>query len=264
MVQKNKARDIARSVLPAGRQAAKSHREDAATIRRNNRRKIRQSLNKARNFADIYDFEDDVNYYPDRDINYIREDRRLADNIGPLMRWAQHHGTRIGDPEQAYEFVRNTLPKNLAGNHALSHAKQADALRIAYAHEYRFPYRSSYLLSVIEAEKRINVVKDALKIAFSYGAQASIETIVRQVKEVELRDVWGKPYLAKCSNCVASRSQLDVCDIDALVDRYFGRIRTNRGHKTHFYFPYDKGHIAHRIEIGEAIYDFLVAHNFCS
>lgn len=117
-----KQRDIARSVLPStfGPKAQRWRRN----IHHAERAAARAVLRDARGAG--ADFDDHVDYDTDRWLKEFREERRYADKVGPLVRWARR--TVEVDPdlreatlEERLDYFRAILPDNLIGQHALSH-----------------------------------------------------------------------------------------------------------------------------------------------
>jgi hypothetical protein len=87
-----KKRDMMRSILPSTRR--KGARDDLAHIRRNNRHHINQHLAEFRGPSsgaiEHYEYGDyDLNHYPDGEIKWAVWERRAADKVAPIIRWAQ-------------------------------------------------------------------------------------------------------------------------------------------------------------------------------
>lgn len=124
MVKKNKMRDISRGVLPATRNRAQSAAEELAYERRHNRRQIAQELGQIRSLDDAIEAEADLEVYPNAKINSIVNERRLADNLGALMRWARSKISgelaHLSDDDR-YMWFKTHLPDSLQGRHALQH-----------------------------------------------------------------------------------------------------------------------------------------------
>jgi hypothetical protein len=113
-----KVRDMARSVLPSTARAAA--------------RKMRRDVHRAaRRDAAIAAYVDGVTPTDHRSrMAALVEDRRSADKIAPLVRWALHH-VRVDDAlrtapyrEQVAHF-RKLLPDNTIGRHAVGHIASA-------------------------------------------------------------------------------------------------------------------------------------------
>lgn len=166
-----KKKEIARSVLASKRR--KGARMDLETIKRKNRRMIRQELKNAhvgleshRDFdavlpihlpveyaeinehlacsvgADRHDGVDwfDENFYPYREIRHVVRDRRDNENLGALLRWAPHQveGIRLLD---RLSHLRGMLPDTLQGRHAVGHVGYLDEFHVEN-HQYGFYRRT--------------------------------------------------------------------------------------------------------------------------
>lgn len=126
MTLKDKNRDMARSVLPSTRR--KSARLDKQTVHGRVRSRVRDAL-KVTDDHEPYFWDEpaDLHVNPQRDRRYggIREvvrDRRAADKVSPLMRWAEAKADDFGDtPQERCSALRAILPPNLIGWHAMSH-----------------------------------------------------------------------------------------------------------------------------------------------
>jgi len=123
----NKKRTMLRSVLPST--ARKTVRADLATLKRKSRRALRQALHNVAVDIERWDEQagfDDILYIPRRqysdDYGFIVSERRGADNVAALLRWApsQVKGVRLEDRLSKF---RAMLPHNTIGRHAASHVK---------------------------------------------------------------------------------------------------------------------------------------------
>lgn len=122
-----KAREIARSVLPSTRR--RSARIDLAHLKRSHRRRIRQTLHDWVGYDDPLDFEGHIYDYdrPTPHSSYwggltgIVDDRRNGDKLGALLRWAPAVTAHLDNPEDRYMAMKAVLGDNLIGRHALSH-----------------------------------------------------------------------------------------------------------------------------------------------
>ena len=137
-----KRREIARSVLPSTHR--RSARDDLASLRRRNRRTIRQDLHiiarPARADAVVEDYDGnpaDLRSYPNADIGYAVRRRRNGDKLGPLFRWARAT-TRHLPLEERLEAVRRLFDDNLIGRHALSHLERDRHFRVVHEHDRRW------------------------------------------------------------------------------------------------------------------------------
>ncbi|MCC5951603.1 MAG: hypothetical protein JJU45_05855 [Acidimicrobiia bacterium] len=121
-----KARDIARSVLPST--ARKGARDSRAIIHGRERAHERQLLHDLRGHLDPDDYEGDLGFAArhHRDLKEIVDRRRSADKVGPLIAWAERRverdpALRTATPEGREAHFRKFLPPGLIGNHAISH-----------------------------------------------------------------------------------------------------------------------------------------------
>lgn len=119
-----KARDMARSVLPSTRRrGARMHRSHAHARERH---RVRAALHEVATYDDPDDYEGDLTWEARRAISEMVGERRAADKVAPLMRWAERTVER--DPvlrdasfEQRVAHFRRLLPRDLIGRHALNH-----------------------------------------------------------------------------------------------------------------------------------------------
>lgn len=121
-----KARDMARSVLPStARKAASKQR---ASIHGRERARLRAALNELRTIGDPDDFEGDLTWIARRDVEEMVDDRRGADKVGPLLAWAERLVETVpaltdASLEDREVYFRKILPSGLIGNHAISHLR---------------------------------------------------------------------------------------------------------------------------------------------
>lgn len=120
-----KHRDMSRSILPSTRRLQAA--QDLAIVRRSGRRAgarcmarlIGLNTSQLLDELDRFDF-DQLELRQTRDVRDVVRERRYADKVGPLMRWAI--GTTKGvRPEDRLSRLATTLPQNLIGAHAMSH-----------------------------------------------------------------------------------------------------------------------------------------------
>lgn len=125
-----KRRDMARSVLPSRRR--KGAREEKRYVHHQVRTRIRNLIAQE-------NWDDDSDLYgldPQRNKRYqgikqVVRDRRGADNLGPLMRWAEAKADEMGDtPQERYAAMRAMLPPNLIGWHAMTHIDTLDEYNV--------------------------------------------------------------------------------------------------------------------------------------
>lgn len=124
-----KIKDIVESALPSTRRD--SARRERALIHRRERARVRAELGRIRRCPDLDDFEDRDLLHEDRGaIGQMVYDRRSADKLGSLLRWAdyqisQNPAVRELAPDGQYAYFRAILPANTIGRHALSHIEWA-------------------------------------------------------------------------------------------------------------------------------------------
>lgn len=134
---KDKSRQMGRSILPSARR--KGAREDLAAVKRKNRTNIRQALKKIDPFEPD-DFEADLNFYPDHEINYIRRDRRAADKLAHFERWAEKITAHL-PTEERLGAMKAKLPPGLIGDHAMSHLENREHFLTEETRNTRFWWR---------------------------------------------------------------------------------------------------------------------------
>ena len=121
-----KTREMARSVLPST--ARKSARLMRASIHGRERAQLRATLHALQAVGDPDDFEGDLAWTARRDIEEMVDDRRGADKVGPLLRWAERLVERdpalaAASPQDREVHFLKILPPGLIGNHAVSHLR---------------------------------------------------------------------------------------------------------------------------------------------
>lgn len=180
-----KRRDICRSLLPS--KARKAARTNKAILKRQHRRHIRHALHDWSRYDDVLDYEgfvhEDTNrpltggvgWYIGQTMSGIVGERRDADNLGPFLNWVEATKDRLpGETdEDKFESLRQILPDNLIGRHALGHAEyQFD---LSGKHRWRY-YGTRY---DPEAE-------EARYLAFIAAVRTEIET-----NHAYINDVFG-------------------------------------------------------------------------
>lgn len=149
-MRKDKARDIARGVLPsAARKGARDNKRNFHSRHRHAQRQANHAIERSlaveidgslAHDPDLYDDFEDPEIYDgysaatkaplgwDSDMKYIVDRRRDADKLGPLIRWAEAtEKTKMGgwEPEDKVAYFKAVLPDSLQGRHALGHVKSA-------------------------------------------------------------------------------------------------------------------------------------------
>lgn len=161
----DKIRDMAHSVLPSKRR--KAAKEDLKNVKRKNRRKVRGSLGNVTRHtylnddpADVFDdVEDDFEFFPSGEINYLVRERRNADKINPLMRWAEQATKKIKDPVQRYMWVKDKMPKGLIGRHAMTHVDDVDGIEAPGYNPFYYTRYSNYYRAPAEHDVRAELIK---------------------------------------------------------------------------------------------------------
>ena len=112
----SKVKDMVRSVLPSTKRnwARLAKQENNKAKRRNDREVLFQMETD-----EDYDFSDSYHRYRS---NGITRERREADKVKPLMRWAPKVTKGLHDKRRAQ--LQAMLPDNAIGLHALSHVEQ--------------------------------------------------------------------------------------------------------------------------------------------
>jgi hypothetical protein len=154
-----KRRDMASSVLPStiGPRAQRERRN----IHRTERAGVRAMLHHAYLAGGEDGFDDIVDLPLQRSrLEEFVYDRRMADKVAPLIRWARRivetdPGLRDATVDERLAYFRAILPTNLSGRHALSHLRTAldpewEEWRESF-HSYRRASRPSVYAAVLLA-----------------------------------------------------------------------------------------------------------------
>ena len=122
-----KSRDIARSVLPSSCCVKQWRRQ----IHQSERGRDRVALHEARSIFvddldDLFDVAACADDHTKHEIAFMVDDRRYADKIGPLQRWAEHHlhhTPALADASYSdcLVYFQGMLPFGLIGSHAVGH-----------------------------------------------------------------------------------------------------------------------------------------------
>lgn len=179
-----KIRDMARSVLPSSRR--KSAREDIATAKRKNRRKVRRNLHLWAQYDDPYEFTGFADhdyiygYGEDQNIKMAVQARRDGDKLS-VVHWAERLcATKLAhlDETERYFWFKKALGDNLPGRHALGHV--ADKV----APVYRYVRQGGFMLDwLIEDED---------------GTLREATDAERQARRDRLRERETRQDVAKC------------------------------------------------------------------
>jgi hypothetical protein len=165
-MKKDKARDVARGVLPStARRKAREDKRDFHHTHRHAQRQINHEIVRSTTVVD-----DDGNLYTDPDLfddfeprhvidgyvaktkkdgagwdcdmQHIVSERRGADNLGPLLSWARatERQKMVGwSVFDKHAYFKAVLPDSLQGRHALGHVEQALDLSVdEYSQFWRY------------------------------------------------------------------------------------------------------------------------------
>ena len=147
-----KRRTMARSVLPST--AASSARSNLRAIARTHRRHSKAALRSLRGPVvpeDVFDEDlDDAEWSLANAASRRRSelweainDRRAADKIAPLERWAPKAVAHLA-PQDRLPTLRSWLPDGVIGWHAMSHISFLDELSPSHEHLARYRFRPSF------------------------------------------------------------------------------------------------------------------------
>lgn len=160
---KSKERDMVRSILPST--SRKGARDNKRNVNRRRRSSVRQALRQHRDvlaeerffdheefgwdsYDECFDFDAPYDKIHDADcdyesrIRYVMWDRREADKVAPIVRWAE---AKVADirPEDRLSWLQARMPDNLAVRHAISHIEFSDAFPRRNPYEYYWLSRYS-------------------------------------------------------------------------------------------------------------------------
>lgn len=120
---------MGRSVLPST--ARKGAREEIRAAHSEARQRQAQLLDAVASAACLCDDPDAVDCplcdadlpftNPQRKVKYAVRDRRGADKVAPLIRWADAQIPEGTYPDEAYVMMKAMLPPGLIGDHAMTH-----------------------------------------------------------------------------------------------------------------------------------------------
>ena len=146
-MQKNKTRDMIRSILPS--KAVKGARHSRTTAHRANRKMVRQTLHQYN--ADDLDDEDQMvlrlhesDFKRRRDIRQMVRDRREADKINHFVRWCNKKTAHLPDDalQEKYYYISSLIggSRDIIREHALGHFILPYRFN-AFAYSWRRNYR---------------------------------------------------------------------------------------------------------------------------
>lgn len=204
-----KIKDMVESVLPSTRRrVARGSRRLAHKQQRSRQRDVLRNIT----------VEPDPDFRERRRAAAISNmvwDRRAADNIGALVRWAaatveQNPDLRdAGWPAQRAWFA-SVLPKNTIGRHALQHIEWAIGPRPTYAWMRRAPVRPI-------AEIRSELEADVRRV-LETGRHSELNIRLRQEHAVDRAPRWVRePHRMRPERLLAG-----LHDLDAFVEHIVG------------------------------------------
>ena len=195
-----KVKTMAKSVLPSRRR--KGAREDKRLAHRQHRRQVSERLADLR-WWDYDDFVVSVTHNNNRRIHEIKWDRRAADNVSAVVRWAEALTKDIPKGDRV-AFMKRLLPDNLIGRHALTHLdfldNEVDYRRWRARHEEARRLRAAELTNLVRdllsvgAHAEINI---AIKRAHNAGHQRNSYdwSTNKRVAWIERKDCCAAPVL---------------------------------------------------------------------
>lgn len=111
---KEKARDMGRSILPS--KAKKWAKKKRQRISKRTRRAVNQDLWTEGGWEDVEEVRKVKTMY-------MVGDRREADKVNPLLRWAPKVVADISEIDARRATIKKILPKGVIGEHAFGHLK---------------------------------------------------------------------------------------------------------------------------------------------
>lgn len=129
----DKIKDIIEGILPATRNKAKSTAKNRKHLHREHRRKANQCI-----IAGDYDNVNAQDTFFRKRIHEMKWERRDADNLAALFRWARAITKHLDDPADRYMFIKKVLPDTMQGRHALGHIAYLDGFADPGANEFEY------------------------------------------------------------------------------------------------------------------------------
>lgn len=126
-MKKDKKRDLIRAILPS--KARKQARFMSRRINRRTRHRTKEALNNHLSSADDWDDSQFFQKISRTEMQHKRDmveriwDRRVADKLGPLYRFTEHHKKDSENDTEARQKIAETIEpgKNLITEHAMTH-----------------------------------------------------------------------------------------------------------------------------------------------
>lgn len=208
-----KLKDISESVLPATRNTAQSARKDLAKIKRTSRHKVKEDTRLIRSMDDAMEFSGDLNTDTAVKVAEVRRDRRNADNLGALIRWAKHKNQHelMGKSDiDKKAYFKATLPDTMQGRHALSHVVGALDLRDNPFFYRRYVHKTPDQITEERASER-KKLRETLMHILETGQHKHLNSLLKGAtlekghvtNEIDRVDQWGHKYYVykKCDDC---------------------------------------------------------------
>lgn len=162
-----KVKTMARSLLPSRRR--KGAREDKRLAHRHHRRQVSERLGQLR-WCDYDDFIPSVVHNNNWRIHEIKWERRAADNVSAVERWAEALTKDVPKGERV-PFMKGLLPDNLIGRHALTHLDFLDK---------DFDYRRWRAEFEESRRRQVAELTDLVNGLLHVGAHAEINIVIKR------------------------------------------------------------------------------------
>jgi hypothetical protein len=209
-----KVKTMAESLLPSRRR--KGAREDKRLAHRRHRRQVAERLGQLR-WCDYDDFIPSVIHNNNCRIHEIKWERRAADNVSAVERWAEALTKDVPKGDRV-AFMKRLLPDNLIGRHALTHLDFLDA-DFDYR-RWRAEFQESRRCQVAELTY---IVKGLLH----FGAHAEINIAIKRAHRAGHN---RSRYDRSADERIECVEQKDCCGAPVLlagshdVDNFVGRL----------------------------------------
>ncbi len=165
-----KKRNMSRSVLPST--SRKRSRLDKRRVHHEVRAKVRDLIeNEDWDNTDL--LVNPQRHKPYNGIKTVVRERRDADKLGPIMRWAEAIAPEIGDtPAERWVALRSMLPPGVIGWHAMTHIENIEE------YEREPAWWRRYVRPTEPA--KIELIREAISVAKRVGGMASLSIMLRR------------------------------------------------------------------------------------